>query len=67
MTTFRTQLLRVFGIDGNFFAVGNPLIQLQREDENYPFAEIVTDQSGHTTLRVGCIQPERSKVITVCR
>lgn len=65
MQTFKAQLLQVFGLDRDFFVMGKSEIQLQREDERFPFAAIITDTAGHTTLRVGKIQPVRANVVLV--
>ena len=65
MLSFRNRLLQTFGIERDFAAIVNPDIQLQHSDECEPFAEIMTDKSGRTTLRVGRLQPTKVPVIKV--
>lgn len=65
MLSFRNQLLQTFGIEHEYAAIMCPEIQLQHTDDHDPFAEIVTDTKGRTTLRVGRLQRNRVPVIKV--
>ncbi|QDJ96303.1 hypothetical protein Xoosp13_116 [Xanthomonas phage Xoo-sp13] len=53
MNTFRTTLLETFGIEHDFTAIGHTDIKLQHLNAEEPFGEIVTNDKGKTTLRVG--------------
>lgn len=65
MLSFRNQLLQTFGIEHNFTAIMNDDIQLQQGNDVDPFAEIMTDTKGKTTLRVGRLQKDKVPVIKV--
>lgn len=65
MLSFRNQLLQTFGIERDFTAIVNSDIQIQHSDESEPFAEIMTDKKGQTTLRVGRLQTNKAPVIKV--
>ncbi len=65
MLSFRNQLLQAFGIESDYAAIVNSDIQIQHSDECEPFAEIVTNKDGHTTLRVGRLLPNKVPVIKI--
>ncbi len=50
---FRNYLLRTFGIENEYTAIVNADIRLQRDREDKPFGEIVTDRKGKAILRIG--------------
>lgn len=65
MLSFRNQLLQTFGIERDFVAIVNSDIQIKHSNECEPFAEIMTDKAGNTTLRVGRLQTNKAPVIKV--
>jgi hypothetical protein len=65
MISFRNQLLQTFGIERDYAAIVNSDIQLQHSDDPEPFAEILTDKTGRTTLRVGRLQQNKVPVIKI--
>ncbi len=53
MLDFRHVVLSELGIENDYAAIVCREVRLQRRNESEPFAEVITNSKGQTTLRVG--------------